>query len=105
MDLEIGHLTESERILSYHDVFALEASELGTTDVTKHTRNHPLMRQPPRRMPFALRGQVDKLVGDVLAQQVIVRSDSLWASLVILVRKKNGGMWFCVRLNGVMKLV
>ena len=90
------NLSESEQetlkshILSYHDVFALNAAELGTTDVTEHTINtgtHPPIRQPPRRMPFALRDNVDKLVGEMLTQRVIEPSSSPWASPVVLVRK------------------
>jgi hypothetical protein len=116
LDLKLEHLRESERetlerhILSYHDVFALDASELGTTHVTEYAINtgtHPPIRQPPRRMPFALRKTLDMLVGEMLAQQVIVPSSSPWASPVVLVRKKDGGMRFCVdyrKLNAVTKL-
>ena len=51
LKLKLEHLSESERetlenhILSYHRVFALDASELGTTAVTEHAINtgtHPL---------------------------------------------------------------
>ena len=60
-----------------------------------------------RRMPFALRPQVDKLVQEMLAQGVIQPSSSPWASPVVLVRKKDGSMRFCVdyrRLNSITKL-
>ena len=116
LDMRMEHLSDSERkqledyVLSHDDVFALDPSELGTTDVTEHiinTAGHPPIRQPPRRMPFALRGHVDKLVKEMLEQQVIVPSASPWASPVVLVRKKDGGVRFCVdyrKLNSETKL-
>ena len=58
-------------------------------------------------MPFALREEVDRLVHDMLSQQVIVPSASPWASPIVLVRKKDGGMRVCVdyrKLNKNTKL-
>ena len=58
-------------------------------------------------MPFALRTEVDQMVSDMLQQGVIEPSSSLWASPVVLVRKKDGGMRFCVdyhKLNHATKL-
>ena len=58
-------------------------------------------------MPFALREEVEQMVADMLAQGVIVPSASPWASPVVLVRKRDGGVRFCVdyrRLNRVTKL-
>ena len=59
-----------------------------------NTGDWPPIRQPARRMPFALREEVDRLVHDMLSQQVIVPSASPWASPIVLVRKKDGGMRF-----------
>ena len=116
LSLQVDHLNPSQRdqltrlIVTFSDVFALDASELGTTTFvthTIHTGDHTPMRQPVRRMPFALRAEVDKMVGDMLDQGVIQPSSSPWASPVVLVRKKDGGMRFCVdyrKLNHVTKL-
>ena len=116
LDLKMDHLTPSERtqleahLLMYADAFALDASELGTTCLAEHTINtgdHPPIRHPVRRMPFALRDQVDRLVEEMLSQEVIVPSASPWASPVVLVRKKDGGVRFCVdyrKLNSETKL-
>ena len=49
-------------IKKYADVFALDESELGTTNMVTHvidTGYHPSIRQPLRRVPFALRSKVD----------------------------------------------
>lgn len=95
---------------TYADVFALDPSELGTSSIIRHsikTGEHSPIRQPLRRMPFTLRPQVDKLVQEMLAQGVIQPSSSPWASPVVLVRKKDSTMRFCVDyrcLNRVTKL-
>ena len=96
--------------MSYSDVFALDSSELGTTDVVAHsivTRDHRPSRQPVKRTPFALREKVDTLVREMLEQKVIEPSESPWASPIVLLQKKNGGVRFCVdyrKLNGLTKL-
>ena len=73
LDLGSGHLTapQEEQLVtllrSFVDVFALDSSELGSTSLIHHsidTGDHPPIRQPVRRMPFALRPQVDQLVQD-----------------------------------------
>ena len=116
LQLDSEQLTPEEKtqlrtlLEGYADIFALEPSELGTSSVIQHSINtgdHPPIRQPLRRMPFTLRPQVDKLVQEMLTQGVIQPSSSPWASPVVLVRKKDGTMRFCVdyrRLNGVTKL-
>ena len=74
----------------------------------KHVINtdHPPIRQPVRRMPFALRNKVDNMVQEMLTQDVIQPSQSSWASPIVLVKKKDGGMRFCVdyrQMNRVTK--
>lgn len=116
LGMKVDHLTPeqqlelTELVASYSDVFALDPSELGTTDATTHiidTGDHRPIRQPVRRTPFALRSKVDELVKEMLEQGVVVPSKSPWASPVVLVRKKDGGVRFCVdyrKLNQVTKL-
>ena len=85
-------VTECEQlrflVMEFSDVFALNSSELGWTTITAHkieTGDSPPLRQPPRRVPFALRGKVDSLVDDMLEQGVITPSSSPWASPIVLV--------------------
>ena len=116
LNLKIDHLSFEERkqlkdlICNYAEVFALNASELGTTDVVQHTTNtgdHPPIKQPLRRTPFALQVKVDELVQEMLSQGVIEQSRSPWASPVVLVSKKDGGLRYCIdyrQLNRVTKL-
>ena len=84
---KLDHLSPEEQqqlrslILTYADTFAVDAGELGTTNVVKHSINtgdHPPINQPLRRTPFALRAKVDELVRDMLSQGVIKPSQSPW---------------------------
>ena len=116
LQLQLDHLTPSQRsemeacIISYVDVFTLDATKLGTTTLAEHTiktGDQAPIRQPLRRMLFSLRAQVHNLIKEMLSQGVVVPSASPWASPVVLVRKKDGGMRFCVdyrRLNRATKL-
>ena len=50
---------------------------------------------------------MDQLVAEMLKQEVIEPSTSPWASPLVLVRKKDGGLRFCVdyrKLNRVTRL-
>ena len=97
-------------VVEYSDVFALDMSELGLTDLVSHTINtgdNPPIRQPVRRTPFALRKKMEELVQNMMEQGVIQHSNSPWASPVVLVGKKDGSYRFCVdyrRLNSVTKM-
>ena len=113
---DLDHLPEEDRaslkalLISYADVFALDSSELGTTQLVTHsidTGQHLPIRQQVRRTPFALRKKVDELVEEMLDQGVVEPSESPWASPIVLVQKKDGGVRFCVdyrKLNQITKL-
>ena len=94
----------------YANVFVLEDGQLGSTNVVTHSINtgdSPPIKQHSRRIPFALRKKVEKLVDDMLEKKVMHPSKSPWASPVVLVAKKNGDTRFCVdyrRLNSVTKM-
>ena len=96
-------------ITEFSDVFALESSELGTTDCVTHvidTGDHSPIKQHPRRIPFVLRSKDDQLVGEMLEQGIVTHSKSPWSSPVVLVTKKDGSTRFCVdyrQLNSLTK--
>ena len=102
---DFSQLTEDEcasmkaLLVSFVDVFALDPGELGTTQLVMHqidTGEHRPIKQPARRTPFALRKKIDELVEEMLSQGVIEPSGSPWASPIVLVQKKDGGVRFCV---------
>ena len=99
-----------ELLLQNGDLFALDPSELGVTNVVQHTINtgdNTPIRQQARRIPFALRSKVDNMTEEMLEQGIIQPSQSPWASPIVLVVKKDGTTRFCVdyrRLNSITKL-
>ena len=53
----------------FADVFALSEEELGTTNVVQHsvdTGDSAPLKQPPRRVPYSMRGKVAELVNTML---------------------------------------
>ena len=116
LSLDGANLTAEERkqletlVMEFADVFAVDSSELGSTDLVTHSINtgeSPPIKQPARRMPFALRRTVEELVQQMLEQGVIEPSHSPWSSPVVLVEKKDRSHRFCVdyrRLNSVTKM-
>ena len=96
-----------ELISSNRDVFLLKGEVLGHTEVVQHqipTGEAKPLKQRPRREPLGLRHQVQKELESMMEQGVIEPSQSAWASPIVLVKKKDGSLRFCVdyrRLNDV----
>ena len=69
IQLEPNHMAQLESFLvEWADVFALDHTELGSTDVTHHhieTGKHSPIQQPMRRTPFALRDKIDAMVKEM----------------------------------------
>ena len=82
---------------------------LGRSGKTKHkidTQGNPPIKLPPRRAPIAQREVIEQEVKKMLDAGVIQPSDSPWAAPIVLVRKKDGSVRFCVdfrKLNSVTK--
>ena len=97
-------------LTSFSDTFALDQSQLGRTDLVEHsieTGEQRPIRQLPYRTPFALRQEMEGMIGQMLEQGVIQESSSPWASPVVLVAKKDGTNRFCVdcrRFNSITKM-
>ena len=93
----------------YHDVFSLEDGERGETDWVEmniDTGDATPIRQAPRRTPFAVRCEAARHLQQMQEKGVIQPSSSPWASPIVLVRKKNRTMRFCIdyrKLNAVTK--
>ncbi len=89
-----------KRLLIKHaDVFALHDDDLGRTNLVQHdinTGDTPPIRQPPRRVPTTLQSELDAEIESMLAKGAIEPGQSPWASPVVLVRKKDGSLRFCV---------
>jgi hypothetical protein len=106
-------LTESEKhkftelLIKYQDTFSKSATDIGFTDLVQHKINTGTafpIRQPIRRLHFGKREIEKEEVNKMLTMGVIEPSSSLWSSLVVLVKIKNGSTRFYVdyhKLNDV----
>ena len=95
-----------ELLLELNEAFALNDSELGETDLITHNidtgRARPV-QTAPRRLPYALRKELEEEMTSLLATGCIEPSASPYASALVLVRKKGGGLRVCVDYRGVNK--
>ena len=96
-------------LAEYHDVFSLEPMELGCTHSTKHvikvTDDTPF-KEWFRQIPLPLVEEVHNHLWVMLDAGTIWPSQSAWCNVVVLVRKKDRGLHFCIdfcHLNTHMK--
>jgi len=83
----------------YSDVIATNPEDLGHTKMLSHhinTGDAQPIRQAARRVPLPCQGKVQELLEDMLAKNIISPSKSPWASPVVLVRKKDESVRFCI---------
>ena len=89
-------------IEDYSDVFALNPLELGRTLLVKHTIKvvdpKPFKERYHRILPHQFE-EVQKHLKEMEEVGVIRRSNSAWASPVVLVKKKDGSLHFCIDLQ------
>ena len=95
--------------VKYRDVFALSDSELGRTSLVQHvidTGDATSIKQRPYHTSPEGKQEIDRQVNNMLEHGIIQESVSAWSSPVVLVKKKDGSMRFCVdyrKLNKVTK--
>ena len=94
-----------ELLVAQKAVFAQSSLDLGRTTLVEHrirlSDNTPF-KERPRRIPPALYEEVRQHLAEMLEAEVIRHSESPWSSNVVLVRKKDGSLRFCIdyrRLN------
>ena len=110
-ELLTGEQTEKlhQFLAEHHEVFSLDPNERGETDwhtMQIDTGEAAPRKQLVRRMPFAVRAEVAKQLREMQAAGVVQPSSSPWASPVVMVRKRDGTLRFCVdyrELNSVTK--
>ena len=80
--------------------------ELGETDLVEHsidTGNAKPVETFPRRLPNALREELEGEFNKLMATGCIEHSTSPYASGLVLVRKKDGSLRVCVDYQQVNK--
>lgn len=103
--LDSSALTEQEQtsvrslLEKYGSVFAVNDGDLGCTDLISHDirlLDDVPVRQRYRRIPPSEYEVVKTHINQLLESQVIRESSSPYASPIVLVRKKDGGLRLCV---------
>lgn len=112
--IELGdHLSQKQKndlkslLGKYRHCFAFEPHELGEADCVQHvidTGDHPPICQKPFRVSYFERVEINKQIQGFLDQGIIVPSISPWASPVVLAKKKDGTLRFCVDYRRVNQI-
>ena len=81
------------------DIFSKNKDDIGVTSYVEHeiklTDSHPF-KDKPRRVPPHLYQEVRQHINDMLNQGVIQKSNSPWCSNIVLARKSDNSLRFCV---------
>ncbi|XP_078733268.1 uncharacterized protein LOC144947785 [Lampetra fluviatilis] len=94
-------------LLTYSDVFSSDDLDLGRTSLLYHhieTGDAAPIRLNSHRMSPAEREHVRGAVEDMLAADIISPSNSPWGAPVVLVKKKDGKLRFCVDFRKLNKI-
>ena len=86
----------------YHHIFAVEDLELGCTNLVKHEiklTNYVPFKERYRRIPPHQYEEMRQHLDEMLRMGAIRKSNSPWVSAVVLVRKKDGALRFCIDLR------
>ena len=89
-------------LTKYSFLFAMDSMDLGKTDLVKHhieLTNYTPIKDRYRRIPPQQYEEVRKHLKEMLDIRAIRHSNSLWASPIVLVRKKDGSLRFCIDLR------
>ena len=86
-------------LAEYHDIFSLDLMELGCTHLTEHTikvTDDTPFKECFRRIPPLMVEEVRNHLKEMLESGAIRPSQSAWCNAVMLVRKKDGSLHFCI---------
>ena len=88
-----------EFLVKWKDNFSTDITDLGNCDLIKHeiklTDDEPF-KEPARRIPPALFEEIKEHLKEMMAAGAIKPSHSPYSSNVVIVRKKDGTIRFCV---------
>ena len=86
-------------LAEYHDIFSLDLAELGCTHSTEHTikvTDDTPFKERFRLILLLMVEEVRDHLREMLESGAIRPSQSAWCNAVILVRKKDGSLHFCI---------
>ena len=96
-------------LAEYNDVFPLDLAEFGCIHTTEHTikvTDDTPFKEQFRQIPPPMVEKVRNHLREMLESSAIRPSQRAWCNTVVLVRKKDGGLHFCIDfqcLNAHMK--
>ena len=86
-------------LAEYHDIFSLDPVELGCIHSTEHTikvTDDTPLKEQFRWIPLLMVEEVRNHLKEMLESGAIRPSQSAWCNTMVLVRKKDGGLHFCI---------
>ena len=86
-------------LAEYHDVFLLDPVELRCTHSTEHTikvTDDTPFKEQFRQIPSPMVEEARNHLREMLESGAIRPSQSAWCNAVMLVRKKDGSLHFCI---------
>ena len=89
-------------LCDYSETFSKNYLDLGKCNILKHVSqltDHQPFKERYRRIPPHLFEEVKQHLQEMVEVGAIRRSFSQWASVVVLVRKKDGGLRLCIDLR------
>ena len=98
-----------QMLMEHHNIFSLEPNEIGCMDTAEHVielGDTEPFKERFRRIAPTLVEEVREHLQEMLDGGAICPSQSPWCNAVVLVRKKDGGLQFCIdfrRLNSWAK--
>jgi hypothetical protein len=91
----------------YRDIFSQGSHDIGKTNVVEHsidTGDRDPIKAMPRRVPMHRRETLDRMIDEMQENDVIRKSDSPWASPIVLAPKKDGTLRFCVDFRALNEI-
>lgn len=88
-----------ELLLWHRSAFSLSERDLGYTEILQHeipTGEELPVRQTLRRQPLSLLPAIDEQVEMMIKQGIVEPSTAEWSSNVVMVKKQDGSLRFCV---------
>ena len=86
-------------LMEHHNIFSLDKNEIGCMDAVEHViellDTEPFKERFQRIAP-PLVEEVWEHIQEMLDRGAIHPSQSPWCNTVVLVHKKDGGLWFCI---------
>ena len=101
---EENRLKLRQLFIKHHHIFALDDLELGKTEMVKHVirlKDEVPFRERYCRIPPHQYDEAKKHLKEMLEIGAIRKSQSPWASAVVLVRKKDGALRFCTNSSKI----